>query len=423
MTISAVQTAFARLRRSLPRRPRIYVGGGSGAPLALLAALRADPELAAGVTFLGAWIPGLDQVDWASLHPEARAETSFASPAWRASLDIGHTRLLALTYSQTWTWLSDTRLDAAIIVTSPPDDSGWQSFGIAPDFGPALIGRPDVRILALSTPCMPAPIHAPGIPAHRLSDSVATEAPLAHATPGDPASGFSALGQQVAGLIGDGDTLQIGIGSVPKAILAQLHGHRDLRFHSGLVTDDILALAEAGAVADHPRAIVTGIAWGSPALYAQAAGDARFSFNPVTVTHHPAILSALPRFKAINSALSIDLHGQANAEFVNGRQVSGIGGLSDFLRGARAAPGGRGILALPATARQGTISRIGLQLPPAEVTLSRYDTDIVVTEYGVADLRGRTADARADALIAIAAPAFRAGLADGWTRLRTDGRP
>lgn len=417
MSVSSVQTAFKAFRRHLPSRPRIYVGGGPGAPLALAEALSADPDLAAGVTFVGPWIPGLDQTDWASLHADAYGETSFVGPVWHRSLEQGKTRVLPLTYSQTWTWLCHTPLDGAILVTSPTDPLGRLSFGVAPDFGPALTRRADLPILALTTPHMPAPAQSPTFKADRAWQIVDTTTNLAGRSRSDPNDNMRDLGQQVARLIGDGDTLQIGIGRVPGAILASLHQHRGLRFHSGLITDDVLALMEAGAVARHAGSIATGIAWGSPELYRRCAEDPCFSFHPVCHTHEATVLAAIPRFKAINSAIGVDLWGQANAETVNGRPVSGIGGLSDFLRGARSSPGGRGILALPATARQGTVSRITAELPAGDITLSRYDVDMVVTEYGVADLGGRTAEERAQALIAIAAPAFRDELAARWEQI------
>ncbi|WP_304440465.1 acetyl-CoA hydrolase/transferase C-terminal domain-containing protein, partial [Hyphomonas sp. ND6WE1B] len=156
----------------------------------------------------------------------------------------------------------------------------------------------------------------------------------------------------------------------------------------------------------------------TPPLYTTAGKDARFNFQPVSVTHSVPVLAAIPRLAAINGGVEVDLFGQLNSEWVKGRQVASTGGLGNFVRGAQLSEGGRSIIALPATARGGSLSRIVVQLASPTVTLSRAEAGYVVTEYGVADLTTADIDQRAERLIAISAPDFRDELANQWAKLR-----
>ena len=182
-----------------------------------------------------------------------------------------------------------------------------------------------------------------------------------------------------------------------------------------MISDPVLPLLESGAL----ERVTTNVALGGPELYAACAADPRIRFTSVARTHDFDVLRRIPNLVSVNSVIEIDLFGQGNAEMMGGRQVSGHGGLVDFLRGARYAPGGRSILATAATAKGGTVSRIVPRLDPATVTTTlRADADLVVTEYGVADLRHGDVDARAAALIAVAAPQFRDDLSRAWREAR-----
>lgn len=414
MNSGDILNGFARLRSLLPSAPRIYVGGGSGAPIALALALKQAPELAKDVTFLGAWIPGLDTIDWASLHPTARAETTFLCDTWRDSARAGRTQILPLTYSQTWQWLASTPIDAAVFVTSEPGSSDLLSLGVSPDFGPALLARNEIQCLAIRQASMPTPIASHGAPRDRFSIETRAETDLPGAEPARANEIALRIAKHIAPLIEDGDTLQFGIGSLPSAILSALHDRRGLRFHSGLISDDVVDLIEAGAVSQEPGSVLTGIAYGSERLYRRSATQKEFRFEPVAVTHSVLKLAEIAHFKSINSALEVDLLGQVNSEFRDQTQVSAIGGQSDFVRGAALSKGGRSIIALPSTAAKGTVSRIVPRLENRPIALSRYDIDTVVTEHGIAELRQKTPEQRAEALIEIADPAFRESLSADW---------
>jgi acyl-CoA hydrolase len=224
-----------------------------------------------------------------------------------------------------------------------------------------------------------------------------------------------AIGEAVARHISDGTTIQTGLGRIPTAALRALRGRRGLKIHSGLIPEAVADLQDAGALA--PGVSVTGgVAIGSRRLYDRVGGEA-YRFHPVSYTHSPRVLADIKNFVALNSAMEVDLFGQAFAEMAPSGLVSGAGGASDFARGARAAAGVR-IVALAASANHGAVSRIVAAGEGAgPVSLGRMDTDIVVTEYGAADLRGLDHAERGLALVAIAPPAHREGLSAQWSAL------
>lgn len=400
-------------------RPRmnVYVPGLSAESTALITALQEDPSRAQRVTFCGPWVPGINRFDYAGLHPEARSIAFFVPPQLHDSFALGRLSLHALPYTAAYSLLAE-RLDCdiAFLHLSPPDDSGICSSGIAADFAPGVWRRARVRIGLLNN-CMPR-TRSPGIPFQELdyvvrmtSSLLEYRAPVLDAT-------TARIAANAASLIGDGEVLQIGIGSLPRAVLAQLQDRRHLQFHTGMITDGVAQLLDAGAIAARNDAIRTGVALGSRDFYRRVAAEPRVSFHPVPVTHGFEQLKRLRQFTAINSAVSIDLFGQLNVEVIDGRQISGVGGITDFIRGAAAAADGRAIVALPSTAR-GAVSRIVCtHLAGTPIASSRSEPLIVVTEHGVADLRGLPLDARAEALIAIADPVFRAELCDRWRELR-----
>jgi acyl-CoA hydrolase len=198
-----------------------------------------------------------------------------------------------------------------------------------------------------------------------------------------------------------------------------LSERRDLRVHSALVGDWLLDLARAGALSDEPGSVVIGGAAGSAELYDYLTSSGAV-FKPIPELSPPDVLAGVDRLVAMNSALQVDLTGQVNAEVAGSRYLGGIGGQADFLRGAQLSPGGRSIVMLPATAVRGTMSRIVRHLDQGVVTTPRSGVDHVITEFGVADLRGKSLNERAEALIAIAAPEYRRALSEDIGRPRVD---
>jgi acyl-CoA hydrolase len=223
------------------------------------------------------------------------------------------------------------------------------------------------------------------------------------------------IASHVSRLISDGATLQIGLGFLPDAILESLADKRDLGVHSGTIGDRVVDLVEAGVITNRKKPIdtgrcVAGTLLGSQRLYRWAHRNPFLAMRSPRYTHDILVHADIPRLVGINTALEVDLTGQMNAEIAKGRHVGMVGGHGDFMRGCARSQGGRGIIALQATARNGTVSRIVARLSEGIVTTARCDADIVVTEYGIAELRGRTVSERARQLIAIAHPDFRRSL-------------
>ncbi|UCE32116.1 MAG: acetyl-CoA hydrolase, partial [Burkholderiales bacterium] len=202
---------------------------------------------------------------------------------------------------------------------------------------------------------------------------------------------------------------------LPDEVLALLGDRRDLRLHCGLLTEAGLTLVERGAA----RSVVTGAAVGDAAFYARAADAQAISYRPVSVTHDADTLAGYRRLVAVNSALEVDLFGQVNCESAGRGMVTAFGGINDFMRAAHRAPDGLSVIALAASAERGARSRIVARLSgPGLVAVQRGDVDLVATEHGIADLRGLDIDARARALIGIAAPQFRGELGAAWDEIR-----
>jgi 4-hydroxybutyrate CoA-transferase len=388
----------------------VFVQGASGEPRPLLETLAAAPAASAGVHYVGCLIPGLNLIDPASFHPDARLTSFFVFDELAGSHAAGRVRFVPLHYSGIWRYLSTLPVDLALIQVTPPDDRGLCSLGVSVHFVPAVLARAKLVVAEVNA-AMPRPRASFEVPYERLDYAIETERPVLELPGGSLSEETRKIGANVAGLIEDGDTIQIGIGKVPAAVLGALHGRRRLGLHSGLVADEIADLHAAGVM---DRMVCTA-AIGTAKVYDWAGECPDLRFAPVSHTHDLAVIAAIPHFVAINSVLSVDLAGQANAEMVDGRQVSGTGGLLDFVRGARASQGGRSILALPSTAAGGGVSRIVQRLGERDVvSCPRADADVVVTEHGIAELRDRSLEERAKALIGVAAPAFREELARAW---------
>jgi acyl-CoA hydrolase len=360
----------------------------------------------AALDFRGIFVPGLNRRTWAG--GTSRVTTFFQTP--ELSQETGRVRFLPLCYEDILALYRREKPTAALFMCSPPDADGNCSFGTEVAHIAALWREIPVRIAHINR-AMPSTPGNLGIPLAEITAFYEADQPLRALATGEPDAATLTIARHVAAYVRDGATLQTGLGKIPDAVLRALTGHRDMRFHTGLIGDGALALVRSGAMASGPTALV-GVAIGSEALY-RGLDHEHFQFRPVTVTHDPATLAAIKRLVTINSAMDVDLFGQVYAEASARGFQSGPGGASDYARGARASLGGLRIVALPAAA--GATSRI---VAPGQghgpVSLSRFDVDVVVTEHGSADLRGKTYNERASALIAIAAPDHREALDRAW---------
>lgn len=408
--MSPAHIAPGDLASYLPREGRVLVLGCAGESRLLADAVLAAGDDLGALTFTGIFIPGVNRNSYLA-NARCLVETFFLTPELKAA-PAGQVRFLPLCYADIMAHLRAHPVDAALMTVAPPDANGLCSFGNTVDFIAELWPDIPIRIAHINA-AMPRTIGHNAIPFQQLTAYVEQKAELISTDSGAPDAVSQAVAGHIARFIPDGATLQTGLGKVPRAVMQALCGHRKLRIHSGLIVEQVLALIEAGALAvDAP--ITAGCAIGSDRLYS-AIGRPEFRFMPVSVTHGVGPIARIPKFISINSTLEVDLLGQSYSEFGPKGLMSGPGGASDYARAVRLSNGGLRIVALASSAAKGSISRI---VAPGRgggpMSLGRMDVDIVVTEYGAADLRNATYTERAAALVAIAPPAYREVLEQDW---------
>jgi len=300
------------------------------------------------------------------------------------------------------------RADVALVLLSPPDADGYCSLGVTSDYAwPALRAAPVV--LAEINDNVPVIAGDTRVHVSRLAQVVRTSRPLPEYHRATPTDLERRIAQHVAGYIRDGSCLQIGIGRLGEAILQAVAGRRDLGVHAGMVGDTILEMMRDGIITnarkgDDRGLAVAGSVLGSARAIALAARTPSLRIVSIAQTHDPARIEALPDFVCVNSALEVDLLGQVNTETADGRYVGALGGAVDFLRAATRSPGGHSVVALPAATSRGRpriVDRV------ERVSALGADVDVIATEYGTAEIRGRSAAERARAIIEIAAPEQR----------------
>ena len=299
--------------------------------------------------------------------------------------------------------------DAAMVQVSPADANGNHSFGLISDYVQAAVAKARV-VIAEVNPQVPF-THGELLPASRIDVAVHVDRAPVQVAGAAVSAIDEAIARHCAEFIGDGAVIQTGVGAVPDAILRLLHDRKDLGVHSGMLGDGLVDLAEAGVLTNARKEIDTGVSIngaliGTKRLYDFAHRNAAVRMMRSDYTHKSAILAQLSRLVTINSAMEIDLTGQANAEQSADAYMGGTGGQVDFVRAGVRSAGGHSIIALPSTAKGGAISKIVASLS-GPVTTARSEVDIIVTEFGAAQLRGQPLAERARRLVAIAHPDFR----------------
>jgi acyl-CoA hydrolase len=383
-------------------------GQGPGAPLGLVTTLLAQRERFGPVSAFCGYTAGLD------LRPEHADAISFT--ALGAFGDLRHLaragalRIIPAHMSDLAGLLADGTIpaDVVLVQVSPADDEGWHSLGVAVQHLPEAIAQARCVIAEIND-------HMPRTFGYRLHGSrfdVAVEAsrPIVELPARAPGAVARQIAGHVAALVPPDATLQLGVGSMPDAVLTFLAGRGDIGFHTGLLTDtviDVIAAAPGGVLGQLP--LVSGAVFGTRRLYEFVDGNFAVQIRSVGQTHDPAALRAIPRFVSINSALEVDLTGQVNAETLAGRMLGGVGGQVDFIRAANESPGGVAVIALASTSGPDARSTITARLC-GPVTTARSDVRFVVTEYGAVDLHGLDLDRRAEALVGIADPGHRDAL-------------
>jgi len=420
MRIVPAEEAVAGIRSG----QQVFVHGGAATPSTLLDALvaRAADLRDVSVVHLHAEGPGPHLA--ADMVASFRHRALFIGPNARAAVNEGRADYVPVFLSDVPQLFSAgvLVLDAVLINVSPPDAHGFCSLGTSVDATPAAV-RSATTVIAQLNRAMPRTLGDGFVHADEIDLAVEVDIPpYEHRLPeiGDLERQIGAL---VADLVPDGATLQLGIGSIPAAVGQALRDKRDLGIHTELFTDVLLELVESGAITGARKEInrgkiVSTFLMGSQRLYDFVDDNPMIELRPVDYTNDTSVIRRFGRMVAINSALSIDLTGQVSADSIGTRFYSGVGGQMDFMRGAALAAEGRPIIALPSTAAHGSISRIVPALAEgAGVVTSRAHVRTVVTEFGVAELFGKSIGERAATLISIAHPDFREELTEGARRL------
>jgi acyl-CoA hydrolase len=314
--------------------------------------------------------------------------------------------------------------DVAFVQVSPPDADGNHSFGLINDFVQAAVAKARV-VVAEVNERVPYTYGDATLPGSRIDCAVRVSRMPVEVAPAQIGEVDLAIAKISAGYIADGAVIQVGVGAVPDAILRLLHDRRDLGVHSGMIGDGLVDLAEAGVLTNARKSIdpgvsITGALIGTRRLYEFVDRNPKIGLRNSSYTHNEAVLSRLARLVTINSAVEVDLTGQVNAEQSGAQYLGGTGGQVDYVRAGSRSPGGRSIIALPATAKGGKISRITAALS-GPVTTARSEVDVIVTEFGAAELKGQTLAERTRRLIEIAHPDFRAELDRAAHEIRRRG--
>jgi acyl-CoA hydrolase len=303
------------------------------------------------------------------------------------------------------------RVDVLLLRVRPHPKPGYFTAGVMADFLPAMLQAARCVIAEIDER-LPLTAQDALVAADDIDVLTTCDADEVLMPDPEPTAIDMRVAAHVAGLIPDGATIQLGVGGLPVAVCRALTQHQDLGVHSGVISDIVADLAEQGVVTNARKGIdvgriVTGGLFGSRRLMDFADGNEAIEIRCSEYTHNPQVLSRLPNLYAINSGVEVDVTGNVNSEIAAGRYLGAIGGLPDFVRGAAISPGGRSIIALPSTTPDGKHSRIVASLAGPPISVPRGDADLVVTEYGVADLRGRSFSERAERVRAIAHPDFR----------------
>ncbi len=398
-------------------RHRVYIGGGCGEPLVLARGLVDRAPALRGVEIIQILTAGHAAYAAPELAESFRVNALFIGANIRAGVQAGLADFTPVFLSEIPRLFTEGHLplDVALISVSPPDAHGYCSFGV--EVGVTKPAAESARVvIAEINPQMPRVWGNSFIHLSQIDACVPVDYPLPELPQGTPSPLYQQIGRNIADLITDGATLQMGIGALPNAVLEFLGDKRDLGVHSEMISDGIIDLVEQGVITGRrksylPGKIVAGFMLGTKRLYDFVNDNPLIEMRTTDYTNDPFIISRNDHMVALNSALQVDLTGQVCADSIGTKFYSGVGGQADFIRGAARSKGGRPIIALPSTALGGSVSRLVSVLDPgAGVTTTRNDVHYVATEYGVAYLFGKSVRQRAEALIAIAHPDFRADL-------------
>ena len=408
--IATPEEAVGRIRPG----QRVFVGSGCGAPETLARAMCDMRAKLADVQVVGLLTFGDAPYASAELAEHFQVNSFFIGDSVRDIIQQGMGDYTPIFLSELPRLFASGQLplDVALIHVTPPDERGMVSLGVSVDVVKAAAENASL-VIAQVNPHMPRALGDSFIDVYDLDILVPVDEPVIERAPMAPTEVTDRIGVNVAALVEDGATLELGIGRIPQAVLRHLKDKKNLGMHTEMITDGVIELIESGALDGAHKTvdkgkIVASFCVGTRKLYDYIHNNPAFAFCPTEYVNDPHIISRQSKMVAVNMALEVDLTGQVCADSLGSKFFSGIGGQVDFNRGAARAPRGKAVIALPSTAKGNEISRIVCQLSPgAGVVTTRGDVHYVVTEFGVAYLHGKSIQERAIALISIAHPDFR----------------
>ncbi len=422
--IAPLETVFGNVHRG----DRIFVGTACGEPQYLVRSLidyvESHPRAFVDAEVLQVWTLGVAPYADEKFRRNFRQNSFFVGATTREAVNQGMADYTPVFLSQVPALFARKLppIDVALVQVSPPDRNGYMSLGVSVDITRAAIENAR-RVIAQVNAFMPRVRGDTFIHLNDVHHLVLHDEPLLQFEATAPGEIVERIGRYVSRIVQDGDTIQVGYGSLPNAIMANLQDRKHLGVHTELISDGIVQLMKAGVIDNSKKTLHRGktvatFCMGKPGCYEYIHDNPCIRFAPVDYTNDPLVIARNRNMTAINAALEMDLTGQSTAESIGNRLYSGIGGQADFMRGAVLATGGKTILTIQSTARNDEVSRIVPALASgAAVTLVRGDVHYVVSEYGIAYLHGKTIRERAMALIAIAHPKFRPWLIEEAKRL------
>jgi acetyl-CoA hydrolase len=411
--------------RAIRSGDTVYVHPGCAAPLRLLDALVARREELENVRIVHLMSLGRAEYARAGMEKHFRHLALFIGKNVRDAVNEGRADYVPVFLSEIPRLFTSRTIpiDVALIHVSPPDEHGFCSFGVGVECTKAAASMAKV-VIAQVNRNMPRVLGDSFIHVRNVSHFVEADEPLVELPRVRMSDAFEEIGRNVAGLVEDGATLQLGIGGIPDAVLHHLRDRKHLGVHTEMFSDGMVELVEAGIVTSerktlHPGKIVASFVLGSRKLFDFIHNNPIVEFHPSDYVNDPFVIAQNDKMVAVNSAIQIDLTGQVCSDSIGDSVYSGFGGQVDFIRGASRSRGGKAVIALLSTAKSEGISRVVPYLDEgAGVVTSRGDVHFVATEYGVADLHGRSMRERARALIGISHPKFREELETGARKRR-----
>jgi len=396
---------------------RVYISGNAATPYVVMGALASRKDELDDVELVHVLLMGEDPLSRPEMEGHFRHNSLFVGPADRKAINEGRADYIPIFLHQIpdLIYSEQMPLDVAMLHLSPPDEHGFMSLGVEVLASKAAAEKAKIFIAQVNEQ-MPRILGDSFIHVSRVQKIVEVSEDLPQLERKPFSEVERKIGHFVAELIEDGSTLQLGIGGIPDAVLSALKGRRDLGVHTEMVSDGVMEAIEAGIITGakktfHPYKVILTFILGSKKLYDFTDNNPIFEAHPTDYTNHPFNISRNDNMVAINSAIEVDITGQVCSDSIGAYIYSGFGGQVDFIRGATHSKGGKPVIALPSTAKNGEVSRIVPFLKKgAGVVTTRADVKYVVTEYGVAYLHGRNLQERTIALINIAHPKFRPDL-------------